>query len=149
MKAVVQRVLRAAVKVGGETVGEIGRGFLILLGVGKDDTPRCCEKLAVKIAKLRIFADENGKTNLSLSDVGGGILAVSQFTLFADCSHGNRPSFFEAAAPEPANRLYEQFCDELEKLGFPPEKGVFGADMKIDMTADGPFTVLLEILEET
>ncbi len=145
MKAVIQRVLGARVKVGGETVGEIGKGFLILLGVAGGDGEERCEKLAQKISKLRIFADEAGKTNLSLGDVGGEILAVSQFTLFADCSHGNRPSFFEAAPPEPANRLYERFCDCLAALGFAPQKGVFGADMKIEMTADGPFTVILEV----
>ena len=145
MKAVIQRVLQAKVTVGGETTGEIGKGFLILLGVGLGDDEEKCRKLAAKISKLRIFSDEQGKTNLSLGDVGGKVLAVSQFTLFADCSHGNRPSFFEAAEPSLANTLYEQFCDELSALGFPPEKGIFGADMRIDMTADGPFTVLLEI----
>ena len=145
MKAVIQRVLQAKVTVGGETTGEIGKGFLILLGVGLGDDIEKCRKLAAKISKLRIFSDEQGKTNLSLGDVGGKVLAVSQFTLFADCSHGNRPSFFEAAEPSLANTLYEQFCDELSALGFPPEKGIFGADMRIDMTADGPFTVLLEI----
>lgn len=145
MKAVIQRVLNAKVTVDGKVTGEIGKGFLVLLGVGKSDSGETCQKLAQKISKLRIFSDENGKTNLSLADVNGGILAVSQFTLFADCSHGNRPSFFDAALPEPAERLYEQFCKELCSLGFSPQKGVFGADMKIDMTADGPFTVLLEV----
>lgn len=131
--------------VGGKVTGAIDRGYMILLGVGQGDTAESAQKLAAKIVKLRIFSDENGKTNLSLSDVGGSILAISQFTLFADCSHGNRPSFFGAAPPDIANGLYESFCNELEKLGFPPEKGVFGADMKIDMTADGPFTVMLEV----
>ena len=145
MKAVIQRVLKAKVAVDGKTTGEIGRGFLILLGVANNDDEEKCKKLAAKISKLRIFSDEHGKTNLSLKDVGGGVLAVSQFTLFADCSHGNRPSFFDAAEPNLANRLYESFCNELEELGFPPEKGIFGADMKIEMTADGPFTVMLEI----
>lgn len=145
MKAVIQRVLQAKVTVGGETTGEIGKGFLILLGVGLGDDEEKCRKLAAKISKLRIFSDVQGKTNLSLGDVGGKVLAVSQFTLFADCSHGNRPSFFEAAEPSLANTLYEQFCYELSALGFPPEKGIFRADMRIDMTADGPFTVLLEI----
>lgn len=145
MKAVIQRVLSAKVTADGRVTGEIGRGFLVLLGVGSGDTEEICRKLASKISKLRIFSDENGKTNLSLSDVGGGVLAVSQFTLFADCSRGNRPSFFEAAEPDTANRLYELFCNELAALGFEPQKGVFGANMKIDMTADGPFTVLLEI----
>ena len=145
MKAVIQRVLNAAVSVGGKTVGEIEKGYMILLGVAASDTPEKCRALAAKISKLRIFADENGKTNLSISDVGGRILVVSQFTLFADCSHGNRPSFFDAAPPELANSLYERFCDDLSALGPTPEKGVFGADMKIKMTADGPFTVMLEI----
>lgn len=145
MKAVIQRVLSAKVTADGRVTGEIGRGFLVLLGVGSEDTEENCRKLASKISKLRIFSDENGKTNLSLSDVGGGVLAVSQFTLFADCSHGNRPSFFEAAEPDTANRLYELFCNELAALSFEPQKGVFGANMKIDMTADGPFTVFLEI----
>lgn len=145
MKAVIQRVLNAAVSVDGKTVGEIEKGYMILLGVAAADTPEKCRALAAKISKLRIFADENGKTNLSISDVGGHILVVSQFTLFADCSHGNRPSFFDAAPPELANSLYEHFCDELSALGHIPEKGVFGADMKIKMTADGPFTVMLEI----
>lgn len=145
MKAVIQRVLQAKVTVDGATTGKIEKGLLVLLGVGSGDDEEKCRKLAVKISKLRIFSDEQGKTNLALGDVGGKVLAVSQFTLFADCSHGNRPSFFEAAEPGLANTLYEQFCDELSALGFPPEKGIFGADMRIDMTADGPFTVLLEI----
>lgn len=145
MRAVVQRVLRAKVEVEGRITGEIGKGYLLLIGVGEGDDAEKCKKLAAKISKLRIFSDEQGKTNLSLGDVGGEVLAVSQFTLFADCSHGNRPSFFEAAAPDSANALYERFCDEMSVLGFPPQKGVFGADMKIDMTADGPFTVMLEI----
>ena len=145
MKAVIQRVLHAKVTVDGATTGEIEKGMLILLGVAGGDTEAECRKLAAKIAKLRIFADSEGRTNVSLKDIGGGILAVSQFTLFADCSHGNRPSFFEAAEPGLANRLYELFCEELSALGFPPQKGIFGADMKIDMTADGPFTVILEM----
>ena len=145
MKAVIQRVVGARVSVADETVGQIGKGLLILLGVAVGDDEERCEKLAQKISKLRVFADGAGKTNLSVGDVGGGILAVSQFTLFADCSHGNRPSFFEAASPEPANRLYEHFCDCLNALGFPPQKGVFGAHMEIEMTADGPFTVILEV----
>lgn len=145
MKAVIQRVLNASVSVGGSVVGAIERGYMILLGVGSGDTEEQCRALAAKISKLRIFSDENGKTNLSIRDVCGRMLVISQFTLFADCSHGNRPSFFDAAPPELANNLYERFCDELSSLGFTPEKGVFGADMKITMTADGPFTVMLEI----
>lgn len=145
MKAVIQRVLSASVTVDGEVTGKVDRGLLVLLGVGSGDGEEQCQKLAAKISKLRIFSDEQGKTNFSLADVGGGVLAVSQFTLFADCSHGNRPSFFDAAEPKLANWLYERFCDELSALGFPPQKGIFGADMKIEMTADGPFTVLLEM----
>lgn len=145
MKAVIQRVLSASVTVDGKVTGKIDRGLLVLLGVGSGDGDEQCQKLAAKISKLRIFSDEQGKTNFALADVGGGVLAVSQFTLFADCSHGNRPSFFDAAEPKLANRLYERFCDELSALGFPPQKGIFGADMKIEMTADGPFTVLLEM----
>ena len=145
MKAVIQRVLNASVSVEGSVYGAIEKGYLILLGVGTGDTEEQCRALAAKISKLRIFSDENGKTNLSIRDVGGRILVVSQFTLFADCSHGNRPSFFDAAPPELANELYERFCSELGALGLTPEKGVFGADMKITMTADGPFTVMLEV----
>lgn len=145
MKAVIQRVLNASVSVDGKVTGSIEKGYMILLGVGIGDTEEKCRALAAKISKLRIFSDENGKTNLSIRDVGGRMLVISQFTLFADCSHGNRPSFFDAAPPELANDLYERFCSELTALGLEPEKGVFGADMKIEMTADGPFTVCLEI----
>lgn len=148
MKAVIQRVLGARVKVGGKVSGEIGAGLLVLLGVDRRDGEGVCKKLAAKISKLRIFSDAEGKTNLSLFDINGSVLSVSQFTLFADCSHGNRPSFFEAAAPEKANVLYELFCDELKRLGVNTQKGVFGADMKIEMTADGPFTVVLEMGED-
>ncbi len=144
MKAVIQRVLRAEVSVSGKSVGKIARGYLVLFGAADGDTPDKCSALAKKIAALRIFPDENGKTNLSLSQVGGEILAVSQFTLLADCSHGNRPSFINAAKPELANALYERFCDDLAGLGHIPQKGVFGADMKIDMLCDGPFTIALE-----
>ena len=117
MKAVIQRVLSAKVTADGRVTGEIGRGFLVLLGVGSGDTEEICRKLASKISKLRIFSDENGKTNLSLSDVGGGVLAVSQFTLFADCSRGNRPSFFEAAEPDTAaeRRLRGEYEDRHDR----------------------------------
>ena len=145
MKAVIQRVLRAEVTVEGVSVGKISRGYMILFGAAEGDTEEKCKVLAKKIVSLRIFPDENGKTNLSISQVEGEILAVSQFTLLADCSHGNRPSFINAARPEVANDLYEKFCGELEELGHKPEKGVFGADMKIDMVCDGPFTVTLEV----
>ena len=145
MKAVIQRVLRAAVSVDGRVTGSIERGYMILLGIASGDDTKKCETLAKKIMNLRIFADESGKTNLSIKDISGNILVISQFTLCADCSHGNRPSFVNAMAPEPANTLYERFCDELGALGIMPQKGIFGADMKIDMLCDGPFTVVLEI----
>lgn len=143
MKTVIQRVTRASVTVDGEVKGKIGKGFLILLGVGKDDTEKECDKLVEKISKLRIFEDENGKTNLSISDVGGKMLIISQFTLYADCSHGNRPSFINAGAPNEANRLYEYFCDKIHAKGIHVDKGVFGADMKVELLNDGPFTICL------
>lgn len=145
MKAVVQRVNRAAVSVDGKFCGQIGKGLMVLFGVEAGDSAEMCRNLAAKIAKLRIFSDENGKTNLSVKDVNGGILAVSQFTLCADCSHGNRPSFINAAPPPLANALYEQFCGELAAYDIKTEKGIFGADMQIEMLCDGPFTITLEV----
>lgn len=144
MKIIIQRVLKASVDVGGETVGSIDKGFLILFGAAVNDTEADCVRLAEKISKLRIFEDENGKTNLGIKDVGGEILSVSQFTLLADCSHGNRPSFINAARPETAVPLYEKFNDELRKHGLHVETGIFGADMKVELINDGPFTVILE-----
>lgn len=144
MKIVIQRVAHAKVEVDGSTVGEIGRGFLILFGAAIGDTEADAARLAAKIAKLRIFEDDNGKTNLSIKDVSGDILSVSQFTLLADCSHGNRPSFINAAAPKEANALYEFFNDELRNCGLRVETGIFGADMKVSLLNDGPFTVVLE-----
>lgn len=144
MKIVIQRVLNARVEVAENTTGEIGRGFLILFGAAIGDTEADATRLAAKIAKLRIFEDENGKTNLSINDVGGEILSVSQFTLLADCSHGNRPSFINAAPPQQANALYEHFNNELRRCGLRVETGVFGADMKVSLINDGPFTVVLE-----
>lgn len=144
MKIIIQRVLKASVEVEGETVGSIDKGFLILLGAAVNDTEADCVRLAEKISKLRIFEDENGKTNLGIKDVGGEILSVSQFTLLADCSHGNRPSFINAARPETAVPLYEKFNDELRKHGLHVETGIFGADMKVELINDGPFTVILE-----
>lgn len=143
MKLVIQRVLRASVSVNGETVGAIGKGYLVLLGVGADDTEAECERLAQKMINLRIFADENGKTNLSLKDVGGELLVISQFTLYADCRKGNRPNFLNAKEPKEAERLYEHFCGLCEK-DIHVEKGVFGAEMKVELLNDGPFTVILE-----
>lgn len=145
MKAVIQRVTQASVTVDGKIVGEIGKGYMILLGAAQGDTDTDCEKLADKICKLRIFADENGKTNLSINDVGGDILAVSQFTLLADCHHGNRPSFINAGKPDEANRLFELFKAKCaERISGRVESGIFGADMSVALTNDGPFTIYLE-----
>lgn len=145
MRAVIQRVLSASCEVEGEITGSIGGGLLILLGAAEDDSERECEKLADKIAKLRIFSDENGKTNLSVCDVGGGLLVISQFTLLADCHKGNRPSFIKAGAPDRAKELYERFMQLLsEKAGRKVERGIFGADMKISLVNDGPFTIVLD-----
>ena len=145
MKAVIQRVSHASVTVDGEITGEIGSGFMILLGVAQGDTEADCEKLADKISKLRIFPDENGKTNLSINDVGGDMLIVSQFTLLADCHHGNRPSFIYAGKPDEANSLYLIFSEKCaEKISGRVANGVFGASMKVELTNEGPFTILLE-----
>lgn len=144
MKAVIQRVTRASVTVDGDTVGKIGKGYLVLFGVGDGDTRADCDRLAAKLIKLRIFEDENGKTNLSIGDVGGEMLIVSQFTLYADCSHGNRPSFTSAGKPDLANGLYEYFCEKVSESGINVQRGVFGADMKVELLNDGPFTVILE-----
>lgn len=144
MKAVVQRVTRASVTVDGKIVGKIDKGYLVLFGVGEGDTKADCDRMAAKLIKLRIFEDQNGKTNLSIGDVGGEMLVVSQFTLYADCSHGNRPSFTMAAKPDVANELYEYFCEKISESGINVRKGVFGADMKVELLNDGPFTVILE-----
>ncbi len=145
MRAVVQRVTSSKVFVDGKTVGEIGKGFNVLLGVVEGDTDEQAILLAGKIARLRVFEDENGKMNLSVNDVGGEILAISQFTLCADCKKGNRPSFTLSAAPDEANRLYELFCSELSANGVRNvEKGIFGADMAVDIANDGPVTIMLD-----
>ncbi|MGN0594960.1 MAG: D-aminoacyl-tRNA deacylase [Hominimerdicola sp.] len=145
MRAVIQRVTQASVTVDGEITGQIGKGFLVLFGAGEGDTEKDCDKLADKISKLRIFSDENDKINLSVDDVQGDMLIVSQFTLYADCRKGNRPSFVRACPPDEANRLYEYFCEKCgEKINGRIEKGVFGADMKVSLLNDGPFTVVLE-----
>lgn len=144
MKAVIQRVTSAAVSVDKNVVGKIGGGFLVLLGVGAEDTERDCEKLAKKLIDLRIFADENGKTNLSIKDVGGSLLIISQFTLYADCHKGNRPNFLKAKEPAQAQRLYEFFCELCKREVPTVERGIFGADMQVELTNDGPFTVILE-----
>lgn len=148
MKAVLQRVLRARVTAEGETVGEIGKGFLILLGVADTDTRAAADKMADKIGKLRIFEDGGGKTNLSLADVGGEILVVSQFTLYADCRKGNRPSFTGAGAPALARELYEYFMERCRQHVPKVEGGSFGAHMEIELLNDGPFTLVLEGDEE-
>lgn len=145
MRAVVQRVTSSKVSVDGKIVGEIGKGFNVLLGVVEGDTDEQAALLAGKIARLRVFEDENGKMNLSVNDVGGEILAISQFTLCADCKKGNRPSFTLSAAPDEANRLYELFCSELSANGVRNvEKGIFGADMAVDIANDGPVTIMLD-----
>ncbi|MBQ9947773.1 MAG: D-tyrosyl-tRNA(Tyr) deacylase [Oscillospiraceae bacterium] len=144
MKIVIQRVERASVTVEGKVCGQIGCGYLVLLGIGQEDTEADCERLAAKMINLRIFSDENGKTNLSLKDVGGGLLIISQFTLYADCRKGNRPNFLMAKGPEEANRLYEYFT-ELCRREIPlVQTGIFGADMKVELLNDGPFTIVLE-----
>ena len=145
MKAVIQRVNRAQVDVDGKTVGEIGKGFLILLGVVEGDTEKEAELLAAKIAKLRIFEDENEKMNLSLTDVDGEALVVSQFTLCADCKKGNRPSFTPSAAPDVADALYQKFSALLLENGVcKVENGVFGADMQVSLINDGPVTIIFD-----
>ena len=144
MRALIQRVEQAQVDIAGATVGRIGRGYLILLGVGHTDDETCARKLWDKIRKLRIFEDEAGKTNRSLADVDGQVLVVSQFTLFADCKKGKRPSFFGAAAPELADALYERFLDDCRARGFEPRHGEFGADMQVESCNDGPVTIPLD-----
>ncbi len=142
MKAILQRVSEACVKVDNQTVGQIEKGFLILLGVENGDEQRDAEVLANKISGLRIFTDENDKMNLSLSDVDGSALVISNFTLCADCSHGRRPSFIAAARPETAEPLYEYFCNKMLENGVKcVEKGIFGADMKVSLVNDGPVTI--------
>jgi len=145
MRAVIQRVGRASVTVGGEVVGAIGHGLLVLVGVAEGDTDETARSLAGKITRLRIFGDEDGKMNLSVQAVGGGVLAVSQFTLLADTRKGNRPSFARAAPPGEAERLYEVFCDALAKEGLAVEKGVFGAEMSVALVGDGPVTIVMEM----
>lgn len=144
MKLVVQRVNHASVKVDGEIVGQIGKGFLVLIGVGKDDTKAIADKYLKKLLGLRIFEDEAGKTNLSLADVQGELLLISQFTLYANCKKGNRPSFIEAGHPTEAESLYEYMIQEARKTVPVVEHGIFGADMKVSLENDGPFTIILD-----
>ena len=145
MIAVIQRVLRASVKVNGAIVGECGHGLAILLGVAHGDTAEDADKLMTKISKLRIFCDENGKMNLSVNDVGGSALVISQFTLLANYAKGNRPDYFNAAPPDEANALYEYFCKGFEKL-IPGDvgRGIFGADMQCEFINNGPVTIVMD-----
>ena len=144
MRCVVQRVTEAAVRIDGELVGQAGKGFLLLIGVEVGDTAEDMDYIARKVPNLRIFEDENGKMNLSVKDEGGEILLISQFTLYGDCTHGNRPSFIAAARPETAQPLYEIVKEELIGYGIPVCTGVFGADMKIEQYNDGPVSILIE-----
>ncbi|WP_461811451.1 D-aminoacyl-tRNA deacylase [Faecalimonas sp.] len=144
MKFVVQRVTEASVSVEGKVIGEIGKGFLVLIGIGQADTREIADKLVKKLVGLRIFEDENGKTNLALKDVEGEVLLISQFTLYANCKKGYRPSFTEAQTPDKANMLYQYIIDECRKVVPIVQKGEFGADMKVSLVNDGPFTIVLD-----
>lgn len=144
MRAVIQRVTSASVKIDGKTCGKIDNGFLVLLGVGNGDTGEDMKYIADKIINLRVFSDENDKMNLSLADVGGSILVISQFTLYGDCSHGRRPYFGGAMEPVGANKMYEEFVKYVREQGIHTETGEFGADMKVTLTNDGPVTIVLE-----
>ena len=145
MRALIQRVTSASVKVDGEIVGKIGKGFLIFLGIYEEDTEEKIEKLTKKIVNLRIFNDENDKMNLSIKDIKGEILLISQFTLCADARKGNRPSFIMAKEPNDANVIYEKTIESIRNEGIIVEKGIFGADMKVELLNDGPVTILLDI----
>ncbi len=145
MRAVVTRVSRASVKIDGQVVGQIGRGYLVLLGVGPEDTVQTAQRMAEKICNLRVFEDDGGKMNLNLAAVGGSILAVSQFTLYADTS-SRRPGFSGAAKPELAIPLYEKFKECCREKGFEVQQGVFGADMEVESVNDGPVTILFELV---
>ena len=144
MRLVIQRVLHAEVQVDGNTIGKIGKGLLVFVGAGQDDTKEIADKYLRKLLGLRIFEDENGKTNLSLKDVYGALLIVSQFTLYANCKKGNRPSFIKAGNPELANSLYEYIIVACQKEVPVVETGSFGADMKVELLNDGPFTIVLD-----
>jgi len=144
MRAVLQRVTRAGVEVGGETVGRIGPGWLVLLGVARGDTDADAASLAAKVVALRAFADEQGKMNRSVAEVGGAVLVVSQFTLLGDCRGGRRPSFTEAAAPDEAERLYLRFVEEVRAAGIEAATGTFRAMMRVELVNDGPVTFLLD-----
>jgi D-aminoacyl-tRNA deacylase len=145
MKAIVQRVQKASVIVSGKTIADMGNGLLILLGVGKEDNAEKARLLAEKISHLRIFSDEQGKMNLSILDIKGSVIVVSQFTLFADTRKGNRPSFIDAAPPDIASPLCDQFTEDLRQLGIPTQAGEFGAHMLVEILNDGPVTISLEV----
>lgn len=147
MKFVIQRVLESSVTVDGETIGSIGKGFMVLIGVGKEDTKETADKMVKKLIGMRIFEDENGKTNLSLADVGGSLLLISQFTLYANCKKGNRPSFIESGDPKEAEKLYEYIIESCKAQVPVVERGRFGADMKVSLINDGPFTIILDSRE--
>ena len=144
MRCLVQRVLSASVSVSGESLGSIERGYLILLGINNQDTEAVADKMLKKILDARLFEDENGKTNLSIRDISGSLLIVSQFTLYADTRKGNRPSFIQAGDPAHANALYEYFLRKAEEAGIPTAHGQFGADMKVSLVNDGPFTIMYD-----
>ena len=144
MKFVIQRVLEASVTVDKEIIGQIEKGFVVLIGVGQNDTTEIADKLIKKLIGLRIFEDENGKTNLALADVGGELLLISQFTLYANCKKGNRPSFTDSGSPDLANELYEYIIQKCKEQVSVVETGSFGADMKVSLINDGPFTVILD-----
>jgi D-tyrosyl-tRNA(Tyr) deacylase len=144
MRTVIQRVSHASVTIDGKVHGEIGQGYMILVGIQDEDDEKIVEAMASKIARLRIFEDENGKMNLDLSQVNGRILSISQFTLYADCHKGNRPSFTKAGKPEHAKAMYLYFNEALRRLGYRVEEGIFGADMKVELLNDGPVTIVLD-----
>ncbi len=144
MKFLIQRVSSAKVDVDGETIGKIGSGFLVLIGISNQDTEAVADRMVRKLIGLRIFEDENGKTNLALSSVNGGLLLISQFTLYADCRGGNRPSFINAGAPSHAEKLYEYIIERCSRSIPETEHGLFGADMKVSLVNDGPFTIMLD-----
>ena len=148
MRLVIQRVKNAQVKIDNKIVGKINQGFLVLLGITHEDTQRQADYLVKKLCNLRVFSDEKGKMNLALKDINGELLIVSQFTLYADCSAGNRPSFIKAAKPEQAEQLYNYFCEECKKNEIKVEQGIFGAEMKVELLNDGPVTIILEKEED-
>ena len=147
MKFVIQRVNHASVKVDGNVVGKIDKGYMVLIGISENDTKEIADKMIKKMIGLRIFEDENGKTNISLTDVSGELLLISQFTLYADCKKGNRPSFINAGKPDMANEMYEYIIEQCKKEISVVEKGIFGADMKVSLENDGPFTIVLDSKE--